>query len=166
MNTGILKSSESIFVPVRGLRYHVRSWGRAGAPKLFMLHGWMDTSASFQFTVDALARDWHVLAPDWRGYGDTQWGGSDTYWYQDLLADLDQLLTHFQPDEPVNLIAHSFGASMACIYAGARPQRIARLVNIDGFGARDWQPEGAPKRYAQLLRQITKAFMAKRTERP
>ena len=52
---------------IRGLRYNVRHWGPDDAPLLLMLHGWMDSSASFQFTVDALQRSWHVVAPDWRG---------------------------------------------------------------------------------------------------
>lgn len=149
-----MKSGTSIFVPVRGLRYHVRSWGCEDAPKLFLLHGWIDCSASFQFTVDALKDDWHVLAPDWRGYGLTQWAGTDTYWFPEFLADLEQLLDHFQPDTPVNLVAHSFGAAVACVYAGVRPQRIARLFNIDGFGARDFKPEGAPERWAKLLKLV------------
>jgi len=149
-----MKVSQSIFVPVRGLKYHVRSWGREDAPKLFLLHGWMDCSASFQFTVDALKNDWHVLAPDWRGYGLSQWAGTDTYWFPEFIADLEHLLDHFQPDAPVNLVAHSFGAAVACVYAGVRPQRIARLFNIDGFGARDFQPEGAPARWAHLLKLV------------
>ena len=56
--------SRSRFLSIRGLRYHLREWGLEGAPKLFMLHGWMDVSASFQFVVDELAADWHVIAPD------------------------------------------------------------------------------------------------------
>ena len=64
-----MKPSRSRFVTMRGLSYHVRTWGDPGARKLFLLHGWMDVSASFQFLVDALADDWHVLAPDWRGFG-------------------------------------------------------------------------------------------------
>jgi pimeloyl-ACP methyl ester carboxylesterase len=100
-----MKPSESHFLDIRGLRYHVRSWGSQGAPKLFFLHGWMDVSASFQFVVDALRADWHVLAPDWRGYGLTAWTRADSYWYPDYFADLERLLDHFQPDEPVNLAA-------------------------------------------------------------
>jgi len=64
-----MKPSRSRFLPVRGLRYHLREWGEPGAPQLLLLHGWMDVSASFQFVVDALRRDWHVIAPDWRGFG-------------------------------------------------------------------------------------------------
>ncbi|RPI39895.1 MAG: alpha/beta hydrolase, partial [Betaproteobacteria bacterium] len=78
-----MKTSESLFVQVRGIRYHVRRWALPGAPKLFLFHGWMDVSASFQFLVDALLGDWDVYAPDWRGYGLTEWGKSDCYWFPD-----------------------------------------------------------------------------------
>ena len=95
--------STSQFLAVRGLSYHVRSWGDAAAPKLFMLHGWMDVGASFQFLVDALARDWCVLAPDWRGFGQSAWC-EDGYWFADYLADLDALLEHFTPDAPARAL--------------------------------------------------------------
>src|SRR5438552_12136411 len=72
-----MKPSQSEFVQIRGLRYHCRCWGEALAPKLFMLHGWMDVSASFQFLVDALRGNWRVIAPDWRGFGLSEWAKSD-----------------------------------------------------------------------------------------
>ncbi|TMI38202.1 MAG: alpha/beta hydrolase, partial [Betaproteobacteria bacterium] len=64
-----MRKSESLFLDIRGLRYHVRRWPGTGAPKMLLLHGWMDVSASFQFVVDALRGDWDIYAPDWRGYG-------------------------------------------------------------------------------------------------
>ncbi|MEG1329542.1 MAG: alpha/beta hydrolase, partial [Janthinobacterium sp.] len=64
-----MKLSRSEFISIRGARTHVRHWGREGAPILFMVHGWMDVAASFQFVVDELQGDWHVIAPDWRGFG-------------------------------------------------------------------------------------------------
>jgi pimeloyl-ACP methyl ester carboxylesterase len=149
-----MKPSESIFLDIRGLRYHVRSWGPRHAPKLVLLHGWMDVSASFQFLVDALRSDWHVLAPDWRGFGLTDWTRSDSYWYPDYFADLDCMLAHFQADEPVNLVGHSMGGNVACMYAGIRPHRVARLVNMEGLGIRDNKPEEAPARYAKWLDQL------------
>ena len=75
-----MKKSRSEFINLRGLRTHVRHWGTAGAPKLFMLHGWMDVAASYQFVVDALSHDHYVIAPDWRGYGKTSSGGADNFW--------------------------------------------------------------------------------------
>lgn len=149
-----MKTSESLFLDVRGLRYHCRCWGAHDAPKLFLLHGWMDVSASFQFLVDAFAREWRVIAPDWRGYGLTAWSGVDSYWIPDYFADLDRLLAHFQPDAPVNLIGHSMGGNVACLYAGVRPQRVANLINLEGFGMAATRPNDAPLRYARWLDEL------------
>ncbi len=149
-----MKPSRSEFVVLRGLRMHVRHWGRSDAPMLFMLHGWMDVSASFQFVVDSFARDWHVIAPDWRGFGLSDRVAGDCYWFPDYFADLDALLDHYSPEEPVNLVGHSMGGNVATIYAGVRPQRIAKLVNLEGFGLATTTPEQAPGRYAQWLDEL------------
>ena len=74
-----LKSSRSEFPSINGLRYHVRVWGEPNQPKLFLLHGWMDVAASFQFLVDALDQDWCVIAPDWRGFGLSEWNNYPYY---------------------------------------------------------------------------------------
>jgi pimeloyl-ACP methyl ester carboxylesterase len=149
-----MKPSRSDFIPVRELTYHVRLWGEQSAPKLFMVHGWMDVSASFQFLVDALKRDWCVIAPDWRGYGLTQKPDADSYWFPDYIADLDAILRHYSPDAPVDLVGHSLGGNVACLYAGARPERIRRLVNLEGFGMRRTDPAEAPKRYRKFMDEI------------
>jgi len=146
--------SRSEFIEVRGLRLHVRHWGREGAPRLFMLHGWMDVAASFQFVVDCLEGDWHVIAPDWRGFGLSQRSGADTYWFPDYLADLDRLLDHYAPDEAVNLLGHSMGGNIASLYAGVRPQRIGKLVNLEGFGLPDTRPAQYPGRVAAWLDEL------------
>jgi pimeloyl-ACP methyl ester carboxylesterase len=148
------KNSESQFLPIRGLKYHVRRWPQPGAPKMVLLHGWMDVSASFQFLVDALRGRWDVFAPDWRGYGLTEWGRSDCYWFPDYIADLDFLLNEIEPERPLDLIAHSLGGNVAALYAGIRPQRVAKLVNLEGFGLPASRPEQAPKRYAQWLDEL------------
>lgn len=149
-----MKPSESLFYEVRGLRYHVRHWPGDAARRVVLLHGWMDVSASFQFLVDALGDDWDVYAPDWRGYGLSDWGKSDCYWFPDYLADLDALLQHISPRAPVNLVGHSLGGNVACLYAGVRPARIRRLVNLEGFGMAATQPGQAPKRYARWLDEL------------
>lgn len=147
----IIQQSHCEFVPLRGLQYHVRHWGKPDAPKLFMLHGWMDVSASFQFMVDCLRQDWHVIAPDFRGFGLTASPGVDTFWFPDYLADLDALLDHYAPGEAVNLLGHSMGGNIATLYAGTRPERIACLINLEGFGLPATQAQQAPGRYAQWL---------------
>ncbi|PLX74249.1 MAG: alpha/beta hydrolase [Azoarcus sp.] len=148
-----MKSSRSRFLEVRGVRYHVREWGREGAPRLFLLHGWMDVSASFQFIVDALEGDWHVIAPDWRGFGLSQWCG-DAYWFPDYFADLDAILEQLQPSGEVRLGGHSLGGNVALMYAGIRPSRVGRVVVMDGFGLVDRSPEEAPGRYEKWLHDL------------
>ena len=146
--------SRSEFLLLRGLRMHVRHWGREGAPRLFMLHGWMDVSASFQFVVDSLAGEWHVIAPDWRGFGLTDRSDAGCYWFPDYLADLEALLDHYAGNQAIDLIGHSMGANIAGLYAGVRPPRVARLINLEGFGLPTTQARMAPGRYAKWLDEL------------
>jgi pimeloyl-ACP methyl ester carboxylesterase len=153
-----LKASRSEFVPIRNLNYHVRVWGEpdlARAP-LVLVHGWMDVAASWQFMVDALEQERWIVAPDWRGFGLTRATGPapDSYWFPDYLADLDALLDHYAPDQAVDLVGHSMGGNVVMVYAGARPQRIHRLVNLEGFGMPATRPAQAPGRCAQWMDEV------------
>jgi len=149
-----MRISESLFFDIRRLRYHVRHWPGDRRRRVVLLHGWMDVSASFQFLVDALAGGWDVYAPDWRGYGLTDWGQSDCYWFPDYIADLEALLAAFHPDAPVNLVGHSLGGNVAALFAGIRPERVARLVNLEGFGLAATTPDQAPARYRRWLDEL------------
>ena len=161
------RHAQTSFVPVRGLRYHVRSWGDAALvtperPPLVMLHGWMDVGASFQFVVDALAQaegfERWIIAPDWRGFGHTEAPGVDTYWLPDYLGDLDGLLDALVPQGHhaggIDLLGHSMGGNVVMSYAGLRPQRIRKLVNLEGFGMPQTQPHQAPKRLLTWLDEL------------
>jgi pimeloyl-ACP methyl ester carboxylesterase len=145
-----VKSSSSQIVQIRGLAYHVRTWGPAGAPKLFMLHGWMDVGASFQFLVDALVGDWCVIAPDWRGFGKSEWC-ADGYWFADYIADLDAIVERFAPNEAARLLGHSLGGNVVTLYAGLRPERVTKVVSLDGFGIPAEAPDAAPEKYVKWL---------------
>jgi pimeloyl-ACP methyl ester carboxylesterase len=153
------RPSRNEFVPIRNLKYHVLLWGEPGPGKvpLLMVHGWMDVAASYQFVVDAFERDHYVIAPDWRGYGLTQSPDADNYWFPDYLADLDFLVDHYSPERPVDLVGHSMGGNIAMLYAGSRPARIRKLVNLEGFGMAATRPSQAPKRYAKWMDEL-KAF--------
>ena len=176
------RDPDHIYLPVRGLRYHLHVWARPEVdrrsseektgpdvvvaeigrtlqkPALVVLHGWMDVGASFQFLVDALdalegpART--VYAPDWRGFGLTQTPPGDCYWFPDYLGDLDALLDALSPDAPVDLLGHSMGGNVVMNYAGVRPQRVRRLINLEGFGLPRTAPEQAPRRLAQWLDEL------------
>ena len=149
------RASRSDFLDFRGIRCHCRVWpGREGAPWLFMLHGWMDVSASFQFLIDALEPQWTIVAPDWRGYGESSWSGERSYWFPDYLADLEAVLDHYQPGVAVNLLGHSMGGNVANLYAGVRPERVRRLISVEGFGMSGASPAQAPARYAKWLDQL------------
>ncbi len=145
-----MKPAQSQRIPLRGLDHHVLTWGEPRAPKLFLLHGWMDVGASFQFLVDALAQEWYTIAPDLRGYGRTAWQPQG-YWFPDYVADLEALLDAFAPDEPANLVGHSLGGNVVMHYAGARPARVRALVSLEGFGIPAEEPEVAPKKIAAWL---------------
>ncbi len=151
--------SQNQWVSLRGHQYHVRQWGSpdhasANLPPLVMVHGWMDVAASYQFVVDALKQDRWVLAPDWRGFGETTGPYCDHYVFADYLADLDFLLDHFVGDRLIDLVGHSMGGNIAMMYSGARPERIRRLVNLEGFGLAQTKPEHSPARYAEWMGEL------------
>ncbi|MCA3237446.1 MAG: alpha/beta fold hydrolase [Curvibacter sp.] len=164
------RPAASEFTPVRHLRYHVLRWGDtpSALPPLVLMHGWMDVAASWQFVVDAFSPGFvqgrSIIAADWRGFGltgldpdaaaDVRYPGHDNYWFPDYLADLDILLDHYAGDRPVDLVGHSMGGSVVMLYAGVRPQRIRRLVNLEGFGMPATRPDKAPKRYAQWMDEL------------
>ncbi len=160
----VRRASSSRFIHARGLRHHVLQWGDASLvtpqrPPLVMLHGWMDVAASFQFVVDALAADRFVLALDWRGFGLTDTPAADCYWFPDYLGDLDAVLDALfvssdTPAPVIDLVGHSMGGNVAMIYAGIRPQRVRRLVNLEGFGMPASRPAHAPKRLVQWLDEL------------
>ncbi len=154
----VRRTARSTFLNLRDWRYHLREWGQpvAGQAPLVLVHGWMDVGASWQFMVDAMARDRWIVAPDWRGYGQTTTPGPrpDAYWFPDYLADLDALLDQLSPGAPVDLVGHSMGGNVAMMYAGARPERIRRLGNLEGFGLPATRPAQAPTRLGQWLDEI------------
>ena len=156
----VLRPSISSWVPLRGCQYHVRQWGATapGTTPLVLAHGWMDVAASYQFMVDALSEAFvqqrSIIAFDWRGYGLTEAPATDSYWFPDYLADLDALLDTLYPGQTIDLVGHSMGGNVVMMYAGARPERIRRLVNIEGFGMPATRPTQAPGRMAQWLDEL------------
>jgi len=138
---------------LRALEHHLTRWGPDAATPWVMLHGWADTSDTFQFVVDAFRTDHPIVALDWRGFGRTAWQGGP-YWFADYVADLDALLELVCPDAPATLIGHSMGGNLACLYAGIRPERVARVVNLEGLGMRRTQPGDAPGRYRRWLDEL------------
>ena len=134
----------------RGLRFNLYRWGAAGRRPVVFIHGWGDTGETWQFIVDHLPQTRAYAALDMRGFGRTQ-RPEDGYWFPDYLADLEAVLDQLDPDEPFDLIGHSMGGNVASLYAGVRPGRVRRLVNLEGFGMSRTSPDQAPARYAEWL---------------
>jgi pimeloyl-ACP methyl ester carboxylesterase len=145
-----MKPAQAHRVSLRGLSHRVLTWGDPAAPKVFLLHGWMDVAASFQFLVDAFARDWYAIAPDLRGYGQSAWQPQG-YWFPDYVADLEALLDAFAPGEAAALVGHSLGGNIVLHYAGVRPQRVRAVVSLDGFGIPAEDASLAPAKFRAWL---------------
>jgi pimeloyl-ACP methyl ester carboxylesterase len=145
-----MRKSRSELLALRGRTHHLRSWGPDDGPLMVLVHGWGDVAATWQFVVDAFEQDWRIVAPDLRGFGQTE-GNNDTYWFAEYVADLDAVLEHVSPNAPVKLVGHSLGGNLVSLYAGVRPERVERLVNLEGTGLPPHPPEMAPKRMADWL---------------
>jgi len=115
------------------LRLHYVDWGNASAPPLILLHGGRDHCRNWDWVARVLRRDWHVIAPDLRGHGDSAYSPSGDYSLSAFVYDLAQLI-HGQHLAPVRIVAHSLGGNIALRYAGLYPESVTRLVAIEGMG--------------------------------
>ncbi len=115
------------------LRLHYVDWGNPDAPPLILLHGGRDHCRSWDWVASALRNDWHVIAPDLRGHGDSAWSRSGHYTMANYIYDLAQLI-HQQKLAPVSIVAHSLGGNIALRYTGIYPETVRPLVAIEGLG--------------------------------
>jgi len=134
------------------LRLHYVDWGNPDAPPLLLLHGGRDHCRNWDWVAAALRDNWHVIAPDLRGHGDSAWSLSGHYTMANYIYDLAQLI-HQQRLAPVSVVAHSLGGNIALRYSGIYPETVRRLVAIEGLGPgprsaaqRDTQPIAARMR--------------------
>jgi pimeloyl-ACP methyl ester carboxylesterase len=152
----VLREPRHEILRVRGLDIHLTRWGPEPSElvsPIFLLHGWLDTGDTFQFMVDALRQDWSLVAPDWRGFGRSEWP-QQGYWFPDYLGDLDALLDQLSPAAPARIVGHSMGGNIACSYAGIRPERVRSVINLEGFGLARTSPAQAPSRLRKWLDQL------------
>lgn len=139
---------------VRGLEYSIKEWGDVGSPQLFLLHGWMDCAATFGYLMPKIAERFHVIAPDLRGFGDSE-HATNGYWFPDYFADLDFILDHYAPQGKVNLIGHSMGGNIVVMYAGIRPERVDRVLSLEAIGAFATEPKDAVSKYRQWMTEVS-----------
>jgi pimeloyl-ACP methyl ester carboxylesterase len=139
---------------LRGLRHRLTWWGERTETPVVLLHGFMDCGPTWQFLVDCLPEDWTCVAPDWRGFGHTEWTADGGYWFADYFADLEALLAALVPGSRARVIAHSMGGNIAAMYAGIRPDRLAWLANLDAVGLPRTSSDEAPERYRRWLNEL------------
>ena len=138
---------------IRGLSYCIHTWGKQDNPPLFLLHGWADTGLSFQFVADELGQDYFLIAPDWRGFGDSEWSPQG-YWFPDYLGDLDEIVEQYANGDKARIAGHSMGGNVGCLYAGIRKDKVSHLASLDVFGLPASDPSQAPGRYEKWLDQL------------
>lgn len=115
------------------LRLHYVEWGNENAPPLLLLHGGYDHCRSWDWIAQELAKDWHVICPDLRGHGDSQWSPDGDYSRSAFVYDLAQLI-HQKKLAPLKIVCHSMGGIIALSYAGVFPETVSGIVNIEGLG--------------------------------
>ena len=143
MNEPVAGPTSRIYFSQR-LRLHYVDWGNAGAPPLVLVHGGRDHCRNWDWVAEELRKDWHIIAPDLRGHGDSAWSQDGTYMMAGYVYDLAQLI-HQQGLAPVTLLGHSLGGNIVLRYAGLYPENVARLIAIEGLGP---SPKMLAERYA------------------
>ena len=124
------------------LRLHYVDWGNADAPPLLLVHGGRDHCRNWDWVAEALREDWHIIAPDLRGHGDSQWMIGGSYGLSDYVYDIAQLL-HQTKHQPITIIGHSLGGAISLQYTALYPETVSKLVVIEGLG---WPPDQVKER--------------------
>jgi len=140
-------------------------WGNHDAPLLALVHGGRDHKRSWDWTADALKDEFHVVAPDLRGHGESDWASDGDYSMADYVLDLAALFKHLGK-EPQTIVAHSLGGMVALRYAGLFPERVRRIVAVEGLGM---SPRMIAEQEAKPVSERLRAWVDKRlanTERP
>ena len=115
------------------LRLHYADWGNPAAPPLLLVHGGRDHCRSWDRVAEELRADWHVIAPDLRGHGDSAWSPDGNYETTAMVYDLAQLV-HQLDEGPVTIVAHSLGGNISLRYTGLYPETVRKIVAIEGLG--------------------------------
>jgi pimeloyl-ACP methyl ester carboxylesterase len=116
------------------LKLHYVDWGNHDKPLAILVHGGRDHARNWDFVALALRERFHIVAPDLRGHGDSDWAIGGAYSITDHVLDLGQLMNALEPTGPVTLIGHSLGAGIVLQRAGVFPAAVKAMVAIEGLG--------------------------------
>ncbi len=141
------------------LSHQFYTWGKPSLPKLFLFHGWMDSGASFNFVCEYLQKKFYCIALDLRGFGRTEHTRNPLgYFFFEYVADVHEIFKKLAPDEKIKCVGHSMGGNLLSLYAGAFPERVSHLINLEGFGIRDMPPDIGPTRLREWVESSPRDF--------
>lgn len=143
---------EPITLDVRGLGVAAKAWGPPDGPRVLGAHGWLDNANTWDHLVEHLP-GLRLVSIDFPGHGlSTHRQAASPYHFLDLIAELS-LIADALEWERFSLLGHSMGAGVSSMLAGTLPDRIERMVLVEGLGPMVELPERAPERMADAIAQ-------------
>ncbi len=151
MDSSLSLEPVSHFFYSHRLKLQFWDWGSKGKPALLLVHGGLDHARSWDWVARALREDFHVYALDLRGHGNSNWAPGALYSVLEHVLDLATWADIIQK-EPIYLIGHSLGAITTLLYSGTFPERVKKLVAIEGIGLPIQERKGtAPERLRKWI---------------
>jgi pimeloyl-ACP methyl ester carboxylesterase len=143
---------------VRGLKLHYLEWGDPDGDPLILIHGFLDHARSWERFVAALEKQSpaprRIIAPDCRGHGDSGWVGAGGYYhFPDYIWDLNALIEALKLSA-FSLVGHSMGGTISFMYTGTFPERIRKLVLVEGIGPLPAEFSDAPARMERWIAEV------------
>lgn len=141
------------FYESQGLRLHYADWGNESAPPLVLIHGGLDHCRNWDAVARELQPHFHIIAPDLRGHGDSDWARGSSYSLSDNVYDLSRLLRHAELKDAA-IVGHSMGGMVALAYAGTYPEKVSRLGVLDGAFLSGAQPAPMHEQMSRWIEQL------------
>jgi pimeloyl-ACP methyl ester carboxylesterase len=149
------------FYESQGLRLHYADWGNDAAPPLILIHGGRDHCRSWDEVARALQPHFHIIAPDLRGHGDSDWAKGSSYSLSDYVYDLTSLFRSASVHKPA-IVGHSMGGMIGLMYAGAYPDQVSHLAVLDGVTVMPGSPRiPINERIAEWVEQLDRIAQQK-----
>jgi pimeloyl-ACP methyl ester carboxylesterase len=128
-----LSEPESRYYYSQRLKLHYAVWGNGDKPPLVLIHGGRDHCRNWDAVALALVDRYCIYAPDLRGHGDSAWAMGGMYSLVEFVLDISTLVNSLS-EKPLTIIGHSLGGAIALQYGGIFPDRVLKVVAIEGLG--------------------------------
>jgi len=131
------------------LNLHYVEWGETNRPKVILIHGVRDHCRTWDTIARSLSENFHVIAPDLRGHGDSDPAPGHNYRYTDYLFDIFNLVITLGL-EKFSLVGHSMGGAIANLFAGVFREYVDSVVAIEGIGI--WKNPNTPEKISERIK--------------